>query len=106
MSGNRKPTVPKSESLLSSPLRTRIDLRTELETLADLIFDATSLDESLFWHCEIVERIDLEIIALLISDDERDQTSIPVLRQLQAAHVKTIRNLRRLIGRGAGLSWP
>lgn len=102
MSEDGKSTTPKSDSLLSSQLRTG----TDLETLAELIFDATSLEESLFWHCEIVERIDLEVIALLISDDERDQTSIPVLRKPQAAHVKVIKNLRALIARGEALSWP
>lgn len=106
MPAHKKPTVPKSDTLLSYQLRTRIDLQTELEKLADLIFDATSLEESLFWHCEIVERIDLEVIALLISDDERDQASIPVLRKLQAAHMKVVKNSRALIARGETLSWP
>lgn len=106
MSEDAKSATPKLDSLLGRQLRTRTDIQTELKTLTESIFDAASLEESLFWHCEIVERIDLEVIALLISDNERDQTSIPMLRKLQASHAKVIKNLRALIARGEALSWP
>jgi len=101
MSGRGRPPASKPVSYLGQ----KFGLNAELETLAERIFDATSLDEALFWHREMVERIDLEVIALLISDDERDQAAIPVLRELQSAYAVAAKRLHMLIARGEALNW-
>jgi hypothetical protein len=105
MSGRGRPPASKPDSHLGQRFGRQAGLNTELETLAELIFDATSLDEALFWHRKMVERIDLEVIALLISDDERDQAAIPVLRKLQSAYAVAAERLHTLIVRGEALNW-
>ncbi|MGO4685421.1 hypothetical protein [Hyphomicrobium sp. 2TAF46] len=88
------------------PLMVRPELECDLVELNDRIFDAISLEDSFFWHDKIVERLDLEVAALLVSDDAFDHKGIPNIRKLQAVYAKQMEYLRTAIAESATLSWP
>ncbi len=88
------------------PLMVRPELEWDLVELDDRIFDAISLEDSFFWHVKIVERLDLEVAALLVSDDAFDHKGIPNIRKLQAIYAKQMECLHAAIAERAILSWP
>ena len=78
----------------------------DIALLQELVLDAVTLDEALFWHKEIVERIDLEIASRLASDHEPEHAIVANLRHDQAVSNELIDRLQILVAHGEAVIWP
>lgn len=77
----------------------------DVKAISEKILDATSLQETLIYHREIVQLIDLEIMTRLVSDNHRDHVNIPKLRHMQGAYLISVRRLQKLLEQNDNPRW-
>jgi hypothetical protein len=79
-----------------------------MERCAERIFDATSVEEAIYWHCEMVNELAVEMHAIAVTPwpDAVKRNHLASLEERMTLHGAAINRLSGVVQRNEQMVWP